>query len=353
MDIKVGENDLRKYCENICVKLGLSQLDAFNLADSLIFANLRGIDSHGIMRFPSYVKRIIKGGCRVNPQIKIIREDPSVTLIDGDSGLGQIVSIHAVSLAIDKAKKNGISMVGVNNSAHFGAASYYSLKMVEADMIGISMTNGEPVMAPWGGKNRVIGNHPISIATPGLEQKPIVFDIATSKVSGGKVRLAAKNKQKIPQDWVIDIHGNKTDDPNNLANGGSLLPFGEYKGYGLAVMIEILTSVLMSAGILHEAKSGMKVFDAPTNIGHCFMAINVESFIPLKDFKEKADWLVKEIKSSPLAEGVKEIFVPGEIEYEVVQKRKVEGIPISEQVLEDLQKLSEDYQEPLYVSTTE
>lgn len=353
MEVRIKETNLRNFCEKICLKLGLSKEDTFNFIDSLIFANLRGIDSHGIMRLPSYIRRLTEGGCKINPQIQIVKEEPSMVLLDGDSGLGQVVSMYAVKAAINKAKKNAVSIVGVNNSSHFGAASYYSIKMAEADMIGISMTNGEPVMAAWGGEKSIIGNHPISIAAPHLKRKPVVLDIATSKVSGGKVRLAAKNKQKIPKDWIIDGDGKKTDDPNKLSMGGALLPFGEYKGYGLAVMIEILTSILMNAGILYNAKSGMKVFDAPTNIGHCFIAINIKSFIPLGDFKEKVDWMVNEIKNSPLAEGVKEILVPGEIEYKVEQKRKVEGIPISEQVLEDMQKLSEDFREPLYVNTTE
>lgn len=353
MEIKIKEQNLRKFCERICLKLGLSKEGTFDLVDSLISANLRGIDSHGIMRLPSYIRRLTEGGCKINPQIKIVKEEPSMVLIDGDSGLGQVVSMYAVKVAIDKAKKKGISIVGVNNSSHFGAASYYSIKMVEADMIGISMTNGEPVMAAWGGKKSIIGNHPISIAAPHIKGKPVVLDIATSKVSGGKVRLAAKNKQKIPEDWIIDEDGKKTDDPNNLSMGGALLPFGEYKGYGLAVMIEIITSILMNAGILHNAKSGMKVFNAPTDIGHCFIAINIKSFMSLEDFKKKVNWMVNEIKNSPLAEGAKEILVPGEVEYKVEQQRRVEGIPISEQVLEDMQKLSEDFQEPLYNYPTE
>ncbi len=348
MEIKIKDQDLRKFCEGICLKLGLSKEHTHDLVDSLVFANLRGIDSHGIMRLTSYIKRINEGGCKTNPKINVIKEEPSIALIDGDSGLGQVVGMQAVKFAINKAKNQGISIVGANNSSHYGAASYYSIKMTEANMIGFSMTNGEPVMTAWGGKKCLIGNHPISIAAPHLPGKPVVLDIATSKVSGGKVRLAAKNEQKIPEDWIIDRNGKKTDDPNELSGGGALLPFGEYKGYGLAVMIEILTSILMNAGILHHAKSGMKVFDAPTDIGHCFMAVNIESFISLEDFRKKVDWMVSEIKNSPTAEGFREIFVPGEIEHRVEEERKRVGIPVSEQVLEDLQKLSKDFQVPLY-----
>lgn len=349
MVINIKEQELRKFCENICLKVGLSQKDAFTFVDSLLFANLRGIDSHGIMRFPPYVKRLVDGGAKINPQIKKIKEESSMILLDGDSGMGQIVSMYATKLAIDKAEKTGISVVGVKNSSHFGAASYYSMKMAEKNMVGISMTNGLPVMAAWGGAKRVIGNDPLSIAVPYKKDKPVVLDMAMSKVSGGKVRLFAKDNQKIPQNWVVNSQGKKTEDPNDFVNGGALLPFGEYKGYGLAVMVEILAGVLTGAGRLNEVKSWLKTSNAPVYTGHCFIAINIENFIPLEDFKERLDWVVKELKSSSLAEGSKGVFVPGEIEYEAEQERRTEGIPISEQIWKDLQELSETYQEPLKV----
>ncbi|MBA7531307.1 putative oxidoreductase YjmC [subsurface metagenome] len=347
MEIKIKEQELRKFCENICLKVGLSQKDTYIFVDSLLFANLRGIDSHGIMRFPPYVRRLVEGGAKINPQIKKVREESSMILIDGDSGMGQIVSMYATKLAIDKAKKVGISIVGVKNSSHFGAASYYTIKMAEKNMVGISMTNGLTVMAAWGGVKRVIGNNPLSIAAPYKKDKPVVLDMAMSKVSGGKVRLAAKNNQKIPQDWIIDPQGKKTDDPNNLAKGGALLPFGEYKGYGLAVMIEILVGILTGAGRLHEVKSWLKTSNAPIYTGHCFIAINIENFISLESFKERLDWVVKELKSSPLAKGFKGIFVPGEIEFEIERRRRKEGIPISEEIWKDLKGLSKTYHEPL------
>jgi LDH2 family malate/lactate/ureidoglycolate dehydrogenase len=349
MVINIKEQELRKFCENICLKVGLSQKDAFIFVDSLLFANLRGIDSHGIMRFPPYVKRLVDGGAKINPQIKKIKEESSMILLDGDSGMGQIVSMYATKLAIDKAEKTGISVVGVKNSSHFGAASYYSMKMAEKNMVGISMTNGLPVMAAWGGAKRVIGNDPLSIAVPYKKDKPVVLDMAMSKVSGGKVRLFAKDNQKIPQNWVVNSQGKKTENPNDFVNGGALLPFGEYKGYGLAVMVEILAGVLTGAGRLNEVKSWLKTSNAPVYTGHCFIAINIENFIPLEDFKERLDWVVKELKSSSLAEGSKGVFVPGEIEYEAEQERRTEGIPISEQIWKDLQELSETYQEPLKV----
>jgi len=347
MEIKLNEKKLRNFCRNIFKKSGLSSEDAFIAADSLVFANLRGIDSHGIIRLPFYVQRLIEGGTKVKPKIKKIKERAASILLDGDNGMGQIIGMYATKLAIEKAKEVGISFVGVRNSSHYGVASYYSIKVAESNMIGISMSNSTPVMVAWGGSKGVIGNNPLSIACPYQKGKPIVLDIAMSKVAGGKVRLAAKNMQKIPKDWIIDQKGMETIDPNDLPKGGALLPFGEHKGYGLAVIVEILTGVLTGAGMLKQIPLWIKNMVDPLNVGHCFAAIDIEAFMDLTNFKERLDWVVQELKSSPLAEGSHGIFMPGEIELEVEKKRRKEGIPISEEIWQDLKKISEDYQESL------
>jgi len=347
MGIKLKAQKLRNFCRNIFIKSGLSSKDAFIVADSLILANLRGIDSHGIIRLPFYIQRLIEGGTKVKPKIKKIKEKAASILLDGDNGMGQIVGMHATKLAIEKAKEIGISFVGARNSSHYGVASYYSIKVAESNMIGISMSNSTPVMAAWGGSKRIIGNNPLSIACPYQKGKPIVLDIAMSKVAGGKVRLAAKDMQKIPKDWIIDQKGRETINPNDLPKGGALLPFGEHKGYGLAVIVEILTGVLTGAGMLKQIPLWIKNTIDPLNVGHCFIAIDIEAFIDLKVFQERLNWVAQELKSSSLAEGSKGIFMPGEIELEIEKKRKIEGIPLSEEIWQDLKKLSKKYQEPL------
>lgn len=347
MEKNLNEKKIRNFCRNIFKKSGLSSEDAFIAADSLVFANLRGIDSHGIIRLPFYVQRLIEGGTKVKPKIKKIKGRAALTLLDGDNGMGQIIGMYATKLAIEKANKVGISFVGVRNSSHYGAASYYSIKVAESNMIGISMSNSTPVMAAWGGSKRIIGNNPLSIACPYQEGKPIVLDISMSKVAGGKVRLAAKNIQKIPKDWIIDQKGRKTENPNDFPGGGALLPFGEHKGYGLAVIIEILTGVLTDAGMLRQIPLWIKNMVDPLNVGHCFIAIDIEAFMDLTNFKERLDWLVQELKSSPLAEGSKGVFMPGEMELEIERERRKDGIPISEEIWQDLKKLSKKYQESL------
>ena len=349
MEIRIQEQNLRSFCENVFMKVGLSQQHAFIVADSLIFANVRGIDSHGIVRLPFYVQRLIEGGTKSKPRIQKIKEKAASVLLDGDNGMGQVVGMHATELAIEKAKETGVCFVGVRGSSHYGVASYYTVKTAEDNMIGLSMTNGPPVMAAWGGAKGVICNNPLSIAAPCEKGRPIVLDIAMSRVAGGKVRLAAKNNQKIPVGWIIDRHGRNTENPNDLPDGGALLPFGEHKGYGLTVMLEILTGVLTGAGMLGQIPLWIKEIRSPLNVGHCFMAINIEGFMDLEDFKKRLNWVIQEIKSSPLAEGAKGVFFPGELELRTEEETRKMGIPVSQAVWQDLKRMSGTYGEPLEI----
>jgi len=344
-EIRVKEQVLRKFCENILKKVGLSSEDASIITDSLLFANLRGIDSHGIIRFPFYLKRLVEGGTKKKPQIKKIREKGGSILVDGDNGMGQVIGNYATRLAIEKAKEVGISFIGVKGSSHYGAASYYAVQIAKANMIGFSITNATNVMVAWGGAKAVIGNNPLSIAVPYQKGKPLVLDISMSKIAGGKVRLAAKNKQKIPKGWIVDYYGKDTENPDDLPNGGALLPLGEHKGYGLAFMIEVLSGVLTGAGMLRQIPFWVKDLQTPLDIGHCFAALDIESFITLASFKERLSWIVHEMKSSSLAEGFQKIYIPGEKEWEIEVKRRREGIPISEEIWKDLKRLSKNYQE--------
>jgi LDH2 family malate/lactate/ureidoglycolate dehydrogenase len=327
--------------------VGLSLEDASIITDSLLFANLRGIDSHGIIRFPFYLKRLVEGGTKKKPQIKNIREKRGSILVDGDNGMGQVIGSYSARLAIEKAKEAGISFIGVKGSSHYGAASYYTVQIAKANMIGFSITNSTNVMVAWGGAKAVIGNNPLSIAVPYQKSKPLVLDISMSKIAGGKVRLAAKNKQKIPKGWIVDHYGKDTENPEDLPNGGALLPLGEHKGYGLAFMIEVLSGVLTGAGMLRQIPFWVKDPQTPLNIGHCFAALDIESFITLNSFKKRLSWIVHEMKSSSLAEGSQKIYIPGEKEWEIEEKRRREGIPISEEVWKDLKKLSKKYKEAL------
>lgn len=348
-EIKVNYKKLIKFCTNIFIKAGLSKDDAFTVADSLIFANLRGVDSHGVMRFPIYVTRLEKGGSKAKPNIKILKEKLSSALVDGDSGMGQVIGAYATELAIKKAKETGVCFVGVRGSAHYGAASYYSVKIANEGMIGISTSNTTQNTAAWGGAKKVIGNDPLSIAVPYKAGEPLVLDFSMSQAAGGKIKLAAKNNQKVPMGWGIDKFGRMTENPNEIIDGGARLPFGEHKGYGLAIMLEILNGVLTGAGMLSQNTSWSKYPENSTNLGHCFTAIDISCFVDLKEFNERMEWFVSEVKTSPLMEGSRGVFMPGEIELDVEKERKEKGIPISKKVWSELLEIAKSYQEELII----
>ena len=351
MEVVIKESRLRRFSEDVLQKGGLSPEDAFTVTDSLLFASLRGIDSHGISRLPYYIRRLEKGGTNARPQIKIIRERAASALIDGDDGMGQVVSAFALKVAIEKARRQGAAFVGVLKSCHNGAVSYYSLKIAEAGMIGISISNVTPVMAAWGGRGSVIGNNPLSIAAPRKHGYPLVLDIAMSGVAGGKVRLAAKNQQKIPLGWIVDAAGRPTDDPQQLTSGGALVPFGEHKGFALGVMLEVLAGALTGSGMLGQIPFWMANMESSLNIGHAFFAVDIVALMDLEEFYRRVDWIVDSLKGSPVGEDSPGIFMPGEMEWEMEQKRRSDGIPVSPEVYRDLEELSSRYHVPLNSSS--
>lgn len=342
MNIKVAETALLTFGENVLQRAGLPPEDACTVADSLLFANLRGIDSHGFVRLPPYVRRLEVGGTKAMPRIKVVREMNAAALVDGDNGMGQVVGMAATKLAVRKAKEFGTSFIGVRRSGHNGAISYYAVKMAEVGMVGVATSNTTPVMAAWGGTSSVIGNNPLAIAVPYRDGQPLVFDAAMSRVAGGKVRLAAARGERIPTDWILDGEGHPTDDPNAILEG-ALLPFGEHKGFGLAVMIEVLSAVITGAGLLKENPFWASQPGMPLNIGHAFMALDITTFMEVDLFQERLHWMVKTLKSSPPASGFSGVVMPGEQEAEIEDERRRNGIPISEEVWEELQKLGRKY----------
>lgn len=259
--------------------------------------------------------------------------------------MGQVIGRRATELAVQKAKTAGVAFVVARGSAHYGAASYYSALIARENMIGFTTTGTTPSVAAWGGAGKVIGNDPLSIVVPFKRGNPITLDISMSKVAGGKLKLAARNKEKIPIGWGIDKHGRHTDNPNGILDGGAHLPFGEHKGYGLAVMMEILNGVLSGASVLGQIQSWTKYPENPSNIGQCFAAVDIGSFIELKLFRARLRRFVGEIKASPPMSGIKEILMPGEIEAANEAARRKDGIPISPKVWGELESLALEYGE--------
>jgi LDH2 family malate/lactate/ureidoglycolate dehydrogenase len=334
----VIHESLRKLGLAILVKLGVPDEDARVAIDNLVEADLRGVHSHGMRRLPWYAERLIRGVINPRPNIRVIEETAAIALVDGNSGLGQVVSHRAMNIAIKKAKVCGIGTVTVRNSHHFGTCAYWAEMALPHDMIGIAITNGGPVMAPWGGLTPTLSNDPIGVAIPAKQEPPIVLDMATSIVAGGVLDVAARKGQKIPLGLALDKDGNPTDDPV-IAREGLLLPIAGYKGFGLTVIFEVLSAVLSGANFARMVPRHTD-FSKPMNIGHYFQVIDVGKFMPVNQFKERIDDLIRQIKSSRLAPGTDRVYLPGEIEYERRAVYVKEGIPLSLTVVEDLYNLA-------------
>lgn len=328
--------------ENLIVdtlkKLEIEEDHARIIAEVLVEADLRGIESHGAARLPIYVRRAKAGLINKKPEIRVVSESANMALIDADNGFGHVAGKFAMKKCINKAKENDIAIVGVKNTNHFGIGAYYAMIALQEDLIGFVATNTSPLMAPFGGCTALLGTNPFSVAIPAGEEAPIVLDMATSLVPRGKIEVYQRKGQKIPLDWAIDEEGNPTDDAERALKG-TLLPVGGPKGYGMAVVIDILAGLMMGAAYSAGVGSLFGDFSKPQNIGNVMVAINIERFMPVEEFKSKVDDYIKTIKQSKKAEGVNEIYLPGEIEYRRTIERKEKGIPLSDEIIKELDVL--------------
>lgn len=339
----VQKEKVLRYTEKLLIHYGLSKTDAKIVAANLLFANLRGLDTHGVMRLPTYLKRLELGLASKDAQPQVVDEDRNYAVIDGNNGLGPVAGKLAMELAITKAKENMIGLAFVRNSQHYGSCAFYTMMAMEQNMIGFSTSNTSPLMAPTGGKKRMIGNDPISFAAPTPEGMTFVLDIALSNVAGGKIMLAEKNGHPIPLGWALDKEGRPTTNPHaGFTDDGLLLPVGGHKGYGMVVMLDILCG-LLSGGVTSSKVHGTTDFKSQGNMGTCFMmgVIDVEHLMSVDTFKSRMGEMIRELKNCPRAEGVEEILVPGEIEARTAVERSTNGIPITLPILQELETLGE------------
>lgn len=327
---------LRKISASILEAAGTPREEAKQVAASLVRSNLVGHDSHGVIRIIEYVKGIKEGKIRPGAKIEVVRETPSTALIDGHWGFGQVIAREGMKIAIEKAEISSISSVGVFNCNHIGRLGEYSMMATEQDMIGIILCNSGPkggIVVPYGGAARRLGTNPMSIAVPAGEMKPFLLDFATSVVAEGKLRLKRYRGEKVPTGWILDKEGRPTNNPKDFYTGGALLPFGEHKGYALALLIDILGGALTGAGCTSSE-------EYERGNGTLMVAINIGSFMPLEAFKERVDKLFKKIKETPPMPKCKEVLIPGEIEFNTEEKRLKEGIFVTEKTWQDISKLA-------------
>jgi L-2-hydroxycarboxylate dehydrogenase (NAD+) len=349
---RVDSDALTDFSAKALEKLGVPKADARVTARILVAADLRGVESHGVAHLNAfYAKRIRSGLINLNPKPRINSHTPATASMDGDHGLGFVIGSHAMTEAIRRAEENGAGFVVVRNSTHYGAAAYYAMMGLDRDMIGFSVTHSPTarIVAAPGSSEPVLGTNPFAVAAPAGRKPPFGLDMATAVVAGGKLEVARKQGTSIPEGWVIDKDGKPITDPNvGLGAGFSILPLGgkpemgAFKGFGLAVLVDILCGVLSgscSSAVVKEIIPGAK---AGNDANHFFGALRIDSFLPIEQFKKSMDEMIEAFESLPRLPGIKNIHVAGGSEAETQRDREKNGIPLSAEVIEDLQQLARE-----------
>lgn len=343
--------DLKNYVVRFFTALHVPEIDARITADVLVSADLRGINSHGVIRLHSYYgNRLRKGQIDPLSPITTIKENPATLALDGGNGLGQVVAYRAMARCIEMAEDAGLAVTTVRNSNHYGIAGYYAMMALSQDMIGISLTNSQPLVAPTYGLRPVLGTNPIAVAVPAGKEKPYVLDMATSIVPIGRVTVYEKSGQSIPEGWGINHNGEITSNPTEVIKGGALLPLGGpaelrgYKGYGLSLLVDLLSGVLAGAAFGSDVGHPSRPNNA--NVGHFFAAIKIDNFRPVEMFKADMDEYIQSLKASPKLPGQDRIFIHGEKEYERVEKYIKNGVPLLKEIVNLLEQAGESANVP-------
>ena len=326
--VYVSAEVAQDFARRLLLACDLPAEDAGIVADCLVQADLRGIDSHGIMRLPVYLERVRRGVINPRPKIGVKRVTPVAAGVDGDNGFGFVVATRAMAEAIEIARAFGLGMAAARRSNHFGMAASYLLQAIEAGFIGFAFTNASPTMPPWGGREPLLGTSPLSVGAPGGRLVPFVLDMATSVAARGKIRKALRRGEKIPEGQALDAEGRPTTDPA-AALQGVVLPLGGPKGSGIAMMMDIFCGVLSGAAYAGGVGSQYENFERPQDVGHFFLAMRPDLFISLDEYRTRMDTLVERIHGAPRAEGFTEILMPGEPEARQEAMRRKQGIPYS------------------------
>ncbi len=347
-------DQLRSFALSVFQKIGCPPADALLATNVLLSADLRGIDSHGLARLSGYVRLWEAKRINATPSIKTVYETPSTAVVDGDGGLGLVVAPKAMEVAIAKAKQVGTGWVSVKNSNHFGIAGYHAMMALEHDMIGITMTNASPLVAPTFSIERMLGTNPIAVAIPAKEQPAFVADLATTTAANGKLEILQRKNKLAPTGWIQDKSGNSSTNPHELKDGGALIPLGSdyehgsHKGYALGSVVDIFSAVLSGANYGPWVPPFVAFLQPPSDpvgqgIGHFFGAMRVDAFRSADEFKAHMDnWITRFRNAKPI-EGKERVLIPGDPEREMHKIRMEEGIPLNGKVVEDLQMLAQKF----------
>lgn len=350
---RINAEVLRSFARDVFAARGLACEDAEVSADVLIAADLRGIDTHGISRLKYYSDRLKAGIIRPAVKLDIVRDTATTAVVDCNLGPGHASAARAMNLAIEKARRVGIGAVAVRNATHFGIAGYFPLLAVEAGMIGIAATNARPAVAPTFGTQPMFGTNPLAVAAPTDEEFPFWFDAALSTIQRGNVEVAAREGEELPEGWAIDANANPITDAAALLKklndgSGAMLPLGGageesggHKGYGLALVVEILCAALQDGDYLTKLAGGVEGGAAQSyRLGHFFMAINVESFLPLAAFRRITGDMMRTLRAARKAPGQTRVWTPGEKEFETMRERRRDGVPVGSELRDELRQLA-------------
>jgi L-2-hydroxycarboxylate dehydrogenase (NAD+) len=345
---------LFSFVQKIFLQIGCSEKDANIASKTLLSADLRGVDSHGVARLSGYVRLWETKRVNALPHIKIIHQTPSTAVVDGDAGLGLVVAPHAMQVAIDKAKNVGTGWVSVQNSNHFGIAGVHAMMALENDMIGIAMTNASALVAPTFSKQKMLGTNPIAVAIPAGTEPAFVADFATTTAANGKLEILQRKNKPLPKGWVQNKEGDESNNANELKEGGALLPLGgnregsSHKGYMLGSIVDIFSGVLSGANYGPWVPPFPAYIPMPENmpgkgIGHFFGAMRIDAFRPAADFKTDMDKWIQAFKNATPINKDEPVIIPGEPEVAFEKERMQNGIPLLKAVVLDLQKLGDKF----------
>ncbi|MEQ1584506.1 MAG: Ldh family oxidoreductase [Cyclobacteriaceae bacterium] len=353
-DVTLPYSQLRQFAIDIFKKMNCPEKEAFLAADVLLNADLRGIDSHGLARLSGYVRLWEANRINSQPTITVVHETPSTAVVDGDRGLGLVVAPRAMEIAIEKANQVGTGWVAVKNSNHFGIAGFHAMMALKHDMIGMAMTNASPLVAPTFSVERLLGTNPICVAIPAGEQPPFVADFATTTAANGKLEILQRKNKEAPEGWIQKKDGSISTNPNELKDGGALVPLGSdrehgsHKGFCLGAWVDIFSAVLSGANYGPWVPPFVSFLAPPADpvgdgIGHFFGAMRVDAFRPANEFKKHMDNWITRFRSAKTVEDQDHLIIPGDPERESEKERLQSGIPLNNKVFEDLKELARKF----------
>lgn len=337
---RIDPAGLIDFAQAVYVSTGMSEPDAHLAADTLVQSDLWGHQSHGLLRLAWYYARLRSGAMKASAEIKLLVDAKAIAVLDGCDAVGQVVAKRALEESIARAKAHSVGVVSVRNSNHFGTCMYFTRMGAAQGCITILMSNAGPTMAPWGGMQKKIGTNPWSIAVPGGKHGAVVMDMANSGVARGKIYLAEKRRQPIPNDWAIDAQGRPTTDPK-AAIAGFILPMAGHKGYVMGVMVDILSGVLSGSSFLDQVHGPYDPVNR-SGAGHFLVSLSVDAFQPLAEFEQRIDEYITSLKDVPLAQGHSQIYYPGEMENLADAQNRKQGLLLPRDTLASLVEVAQD-----------